>query len=88
MGGDARDLFARVEYHYGEKATLAVEGDWERSGFHTGPVNEKRWAGADISYYISFHTLLRLGAGYQDIKNSGGPASAGASVWGKATFEF
>ncbi len=34
MGGDARNLFARVQYHYKEKATCGVEGDWEKSGLH------------------------------------------------------
>jgi len=88
MGGDARDLFARAQYHYMEKTTLAVDGDWEKSGLHTGILSEKRWGGADVSYYVSFNTLLQMGAGYQDIRDPGSQARAGATVWGKATFEF
>ncbi len=89
MGGDARDLFARVQYHYKEKATCGVEGDWEKSGFHSGPMIEKRWVAIDGSYYPTFDTMLQIGAGYQNIKNPSVPDNgAGAVVWSKATLEF
>ncbi len=89
MGGDARDLFARVQYHYKEKATCGVEGDWERSGFHSGSMIEKRWFAIDGYYYPTFNTMLQIGAGYQNIKNQSVPDNgAGAVVWSKATLEF
>lgn len=86
MGADARDLFARIQYHYREKATLGVEGDWEKSGFHSGSITENRWGGMDVYYYPAENMTLMVGGGLQEIK--AGNSRSGAVFQTKASMNF
>ncbi len=88
MGTDARDLFLRVQYHAKEKAAFGIEGDWERSGIHSGVVTEKRWAGVDVLYYPANRVTLQGGVGYEEIKEPSSANKPGPAVWSRATFNF
>ncbi len=89
MGGDARDLFLRGQYHLKEKAAFGVEGDFERSGIHSGQVTEKRWAGVDASYFPVEGIMITIGAGYQETRSPSGPAGGtGPVIRGAASLDF
>ena len=86
MGADARDLFFRAQYHFGEKATFGFEGDWERSGIHSGSITQEKWIGTDLVYYLSEYVTLQGGIGYQTFDKT--DLKPGPAAWVKAALNF
>lgn len=75
MGSDSRDLFLRVQYHFGVGALIGVEADREDSGVHGDSEVKRRWLAADFEYPLSGSLFLSGGAGVEDIEDPDEPES-------------
>ncbi|HHL40451.1 MAG TPA: capsule assembly Wzi family protein [Deltaproteobacteria bacterium] len=60
MGGDSRDLFARIQYSF-DTVTVGVEADRKESRLHGGPLGKTRSVGADLVYYLDGYGRFEIG---------------------------
>lgn len=64
MGGDARDLFMRVQYHADSGELIGLELDFERAGIHANEVR-RRWVAIDVSTCYGDNLTLSGTAGIE-----------------------
>ncbi len=88
MGGDSKDLFARLQYHASARTRAAIETDHEENRVHSASTTNRRWIAADLSHRLSDGLEVTIGAGIQKTGGSTDQAGTAATGWMSFSRDF